>query len=652
MVVLDSHNWGPASGGNTIALTLHNAPHWRSWLSAGASDIDVFFGTAITAIAIEVEYSKSCNDNFCDTVGIKVIVPAASDMLNSAQSLRAVEIQMQLQGGQTLTTTGSGAEYTYDALVPTVESVSPSRGSVQGQMYIDLQVRYLLSADAAVANATNAVMASGQTYVQNVQAYGGTSDMASLTNNLRAVDEQAALQVSSSLLSAGVEAKFGSDPRSAWIPSEFADFSGSTGSALGYRGLQDTYTTQLVFVVPAEPNYLADRENGHPGTVEVLVRLAGQTSLCAFNWTYISDTTPRITGLTSLVSAIGGTAPVGSSDRVQSLYADVGKITIQTAYVNANLGASLVARYNGITTTTVVMSNTDIKSQQLELSAEHVPDGATHFSLVSITYDQVTYEEEISVYGLPKISSVSCDGMVCEGVTGRSLEIVLTLERVPAKFLGDCVGEIACAEFDDAVVTFGSQQTVGTVLQMWQENAAQKLRVRSPAFATAGTSQMRINLHNDPRLELSDDVLLFFEVVLPTAPKLIGDHYSSLQAYLQLTPPPVRVSASHLEVTDISQLEILFDGVPANNSQVVSSLSFAPDGSTISFNLQGSPMTDATRVGQSLAVVVRNADLQTARSVSFDVLYVSLPKANIGSRSPAWGTITAAGKNRISLTDL
>ena len=143
MVVLDSHNWGPASGGNTIALTLHNAPHWRSWLSAGASDIVVFFGTAITATVIEVEYSKSCNDNFCDTVGIKVIVPAASDMLNNAQSLRAVEIQMQLQGGQTFTTTGSGAEYTYDALVPTVESVSPSRGSVPGPMYIDLQVRYI-----------------------------------------------------------------------------------------------------------------------------------------------------------------------------------------------------------------------------------------------------------------------------------------------------------------------------------------------------------------------------------------------------------------------------------------------------------------------------------------------------------------------------
>ena len=66
-----------------------------------------------------------------------------------------------------------------------------------------------------------------------MQAYGETSDMASLTNDLRVVNEQAALQVSSSLLSAGVEGKFGSDPRSAWIPSGSADFSVSTGSALG-----------------------------------------------------------------------------------------------------------------------------------------------------------------------------------------------------------------------------------------------------------------------------------------------------------------------------------------------------------------------------------------------------------------------------------
>ena len=123
----------------------------------------------------------------------------------------------------------------------------------------------------------------------------------------------------------------------------------------------------------------------------------------------------------------------------------------------------------------------------------------------------------------------------------------------------------------------------------------------------------------------------------------IGDHYSTLRQYSHLPSDPVLVSIQHLGVTSVSEVGVIFDGVP----NIVPVKDFSIDGTAVQFMLQLPTVTDQAKEGTSLSVVIQNQNevevVENVRTVSFQVQIWSLPSANIAFLMPLLGTISNDG---------
>jgi hypothetical protein len=472
---------GPTSGGNTVRLSLKDTPHWTSWLTGGSSDLIANFGPN-SATAIQI-VDRECNDNFCNRITMNVLAPGASI------GTVPVEVSIKLLNGQTYTTSSSGIQYTYDALAPTAVLVEPSKGSVEGGVSVRVMVRYLLSTDSGVITDTDAVLSAGQALETAVVARMTGHNMTQRQHAL-AEAEQASYGTSLVLLRSQFEAQWGSDPT--WYEAEESSF--SKDGTLEYHGLQDTFETQLFLYVPAEANWLADNNNGSPGMIDVSIRMKGTAeTLCQFNYTYTADTTPRITGLTpAAVSAIGAEAPAGSSQEVMDRYAAIGSIVIETAYVDLAVGTTLSAFYAGVSTTATVLTNTHIKSQTLQLPTTYLDWGSANFASITLQYNSQVLDHDVWVEPAPSLKSILCGTTTCQGVTGKSLDMIITLENVPPGFIGDVTQTYLSCKF-------GSQQTSGTVNSFDRTGVLTRVGVRSPVFTIDGSVAVQVSFHNDNR---------------------------------------------------------------------------------------------------------------------------------------------------------
>ena len=250
---------------------------------------------------------------------------------------------------------------------------------------------------------------------------------------------------------------------------------------------------------------------------------------------------------------------------------------------------------------------------------------------------------------LPAVDYVSCDTsqyQSCAATTGATIDLVIVLKNVPtnneyrpsaatsaATFLPDCSASTTdvCG---DVAVNFGSEGA-GVVSSVTRKGSEVEIAVASPQFSAVGTTSVSVVVLEDTRYSITFDQ----NVVANGSPKLIGD-YSAIYR-IQAGGELVSVEASNMDVTQVSELQVTYNGVSSTVSQ------FALGDDSITFSLTTS-LVASSFVDSSVAVVI--SKVGSSSSVTFNVFIDAGPQPQFDSALPPYILITSGGSRKLIIT--